>query len=371
MNNPDETNERPRLALGLMSGTSLDGIDAAIITTDGEQIVEPGPFISVPYDGGLRDRMRNLLRPEPNQDDRASVAADITQAHAKAVDKLIEENGLTRSKIDIIGFHGHTIFHEPAASRTDQIGDGKLLAALTGCAVVNDFRSEDVAAGGQGAPLAPLYHRARSAGLARPLAVLNIGGVANVTWLGRGEDQILAFDTGPGCALIDDWVYAHDAGRFDRDGLIAKLGSIDHANLSDLSRSEYFGKKPPKSLDRSDFSRGSIDQLDFADGAATLTAFTVESIARASDHFAAPVERWLVTGGGRHNLAIMDGLCTRLGVPVDPVESVGWRGDALEAEAFGFLAVRSLRGLPLSLPSTTGCGAPITGGRLWRPPRGD
>ena len=228
--------------------------------------------------------------------------------------------------------------------------------------MVHDFRSADVAEGGQGAPLAPLYHLALAGELEQPLAVLNLGGVGNVTWIGPDASPI-AFDTGPANALIDDWIGAHGGGCFDEDGRTAAAGKVDGSRLRDWLTDPYFLRLPPKSLDRNDFAV-TAEGLSLADGAATLTAFTVETVALALNHMPSPPRRWLVTGGGRLNAHIMSELAKRLGVPVEPVEAVGWNGDALEAQAFAYLAVRSLRGLPLSLPTTTGVPRPIPGGRL-------
>jgi anhydro-N-acetylmuramic acid kinase len=349
-----------RRAIGLMSGTSLDGIDVAIITTDGRQQAEPGPALTVPYAPALRERLRAVLG---GTGPVAEVERALTEAHAEAVARFAGEHGVSAA---VIGFHGHTILHRPAERRTWQIGDGALLARLTGIDVVCDFRSADVAAGGEGAPLVPLYHAALAAGLDKPLAILNVGGVANVTWLGAEEGAILAFDTGPGNAPIDDWALRHLGRPVDLDGALARAGRVDTARLAAFLANPFFDRSPPKSLDRDDFVAFDDGGLGAADGAATLTAMTAAGIARAADHFPAPVRRWLVTGGGRHNPALMGELARRLAVPVAPVEAAGWDGDALEAQAFAYLAVRSLEGLPLSLPSTTGVARPMTGGRLFR-----
>ena len=347
--------------VGLMSGTSMDGVDAALLVTDGETVREFGPTLSRPYPGELKAALRAVLGGEGPVEE---VERRLTVEHAEAVGALLAGNGLTAAEVDLLGFHGHTILHQPDRHRTWQIGDGALLAELTGIDVVCDFRSADVAAGGQGAPLAPLYHRALAAGLAHPLAVLNIGGVANVTWLGEG-DQVLAFDTGPGNALIDDWMRAHGRGEMDKDGALAAGGRVMEDILDTYLHLPYFEMPPPKSLDRDDFDLMQARGLSVADGAATLTAFTVEAVAQAQRWFPAPVQRWLVCGGGRHNRQLMRFLERRLEVPVESVEAVGWRGDSLEAEAFGFLAVRSRRGLPLSEPGTTGVARPLHGGRFF------
>jgi len=350
-------------AIGLMSGTSMDGIDAALVRTDGVDRVEPLAFSTAPYDDGFRERLRACLG---GKGDVADVERDLTEAHAVAVRRLLADAGVAAETVDLIGFHGHTILHAPEERRTWQIGNGMLLAQRTGIPVVADFRTADVAAGGQGAPLAPLFHRALATGLPRPLAVLNLGGVGNVTWIGPGEDDeetVIACDTGPANALVDDWVLAKTGARYDEGGRLARTGGVDAVALTALLNHPYFDLPAPKSLDRDAFDVSPVRELSPEDGAATLTAFTAFAVERVLPHLPAPPRRWLVTGGGRHNATLMEMLADRLRAPVDPVEAVGWDGDALEAQAFAYLAVRSRRGLPLSLPTTTGVPVPVTGGR--------
>ncbi|BBK32507.1 anhydro-N-acetylmuramic acid kinase [Allostella humosa] len=351
----------PVLAIGLMSGTSLDGVDAALIETDGQRVRRLGHAVTVPYAPDFRERLRAVLG---DRGDVAGAARELTLRHGEAVGRLLDLAGVAAADVAVVGFHGQTILHRPADRLTRQIGDGALLAKLTGITVVDDFRSADVAAGGEGAPLVPVYHRALAAGLERPLAVLNIGGVANVTWIGP-DDDLVAFDTGPGNALVDDWVMATTGRPFDEGGSLAAAGRVDGDVLKRLLAHPYFTRPAPKSLDRDELGRREWAHLSPADGAATLAAFTVEAVAAGQDLCPAAPSRWLVGGGGRHNQVLLDGLRQRLGVPVEPVEAVGWDGDALEAEAFAFLAVRSLRGLPLSLPRTTGVPQPMAGGRTW------
>lgn len=363
------------LGLGLMSGTSLDGVDAALVGTDGKAISALGASQTKPYPDSLRTDLRGLLGDGVKDQGMVSaVERRLTDFHAGAVADLLDQAGLAADEIDVLGFHGHTILHRPGQGLTRQIGDGARLAALTGIAVVNDFRSADVAAGGQGAPLVPLFHAALAKGLERPLAVLNLGGVGNVTWIGGGfRERLLAFDTGPGNALIDDWALRHTGRPMDRDGALAAAGTVGQEAVCAFLDHPYFMAPPPKSLDRDDFAALAMDlvkNLSPQDGAATLTAFTVASVVVAAGHFPRRPKRWLVCGGGRRNPRIMSGLATVLEAPVQPVDGEGWNGDALEAQAFAFLAVRSLRGLPLSLPGTTGVPAPQTGGRLWLPPEG-
>ncbi len=356
------------LAVGLMSGTSLDGVDAALVETDGLARVEPLAFESTPYDAGFRERLRSLLGGRAAAERVAAVERELTDRHAEAVRSLLAAAGRAAAEVAVVGFHGQTILHEPERRRTWQIGDGQRLAEALGIEVVADFRSADVAAGGEGAPLAPLYHAARAAALETPLAVLNLGGVGNVTWIG-GHEDLLAFDTGPANALLDDWVARHAGLDCDLDGRLAFAGSVDERRLAALMEHPYFERRPPKSLDRDAWDVSGLEGLSAADGAATLTAFTAASVAAALPLLPAAPRRWLASGGGRRNPALLQALRAALGAPVEPVEAAGWNGDAVEAEAFAYLAVRCLEGLPLSLPGTTGVPAPQTGGRRFRPRR--
>ena len=350
------------LAVGLMSGTSMDGIDAALVRTDGHGWVEPLGFIFTPYRRTFRDRLRAVLGGVGDVD---GVEQELTDLHAEAVRSLLRVQEVDAASVDLIGFHGHTILHAPDRRHTWQIGDGARLAAATGIDVVHDFRSADVQAGGQGAPLVPLYHQALAGDIERPLAILNIGGVANITWLGEGPLDVLAFDTGPGNALIDDLILSRTGEPYDDGGRIADAGRVDGDLLARLLNHPYFAAPPPKSLDRDAWAKAALTNLSTEDAAATLTAFTAETIIRALDHVPARPTRWLICGGGRRNETLMWMLADRLdGVPVAPVDGQGWNGDALEAEAFAYLGVRSRLGLPLSLPGTTGVPQPLTGGRF-------
>jgi anhydro-N-acetylmuramic acid kinase len=347
-----------------MSGTSLDGIDVALVETDGRDRVIPGPALTVAYPQRFRERLRSVLG---GIGPVSEIERELTLLHVEAVEHFLDRH--PGAAAEVVGLHGHTILHRPTENRTWQIGDGALLARRLGLDVVADFRSADVAAGGEGAPLAPLFHAALAASLPKPIAVLNIGGVANVTWIGEGAigegADILAFDTGPGNALIDDWVRRHTGRPADIDGAIARSGHPSAPHVERFLAASFFGRAPPKSLDRDDFCDVLPSELSLQDGAATLTEMTAAAAAAAARNFPAPVRQWLVTGGGRHNCALMEVLRRRLEGPVHPVEAVGWDGDALEAQAFGYLAVRSLEGLPLSLPSTTGVRQPTCGGRLY------
>jgi len=348
-----------------MSGTSLDGMDAALIETDGRDFVRPLAFLSQPYDSGFRKKLRACLGNRKGLRDSAveNTAKELTKLHADLVQKLLKKEKLKPAEIDLVGFHGQTIWHAPHERQTCQIGDGAQLAKLTGIPVISDFRRADVEAGGHGAPFVPLYHQARAADLEKPLAVLNIGGVANLTWL-DARGNVLAFDTGPGNAMIDDWMAQHEGKPHDEGGKIAARGQIDWQLIHKFVRHSYFTAVAPKSLDRDAFKNFPVDHLKGADAVATLTMMCVASVGAALALIDSMPMRVLVTGGGRHNATIMKWLHGLLAIPVQPVEAVKWNGDALEAEAFAYLAVRSKLGLPLSLPSTTGVHRPMSGGIL-------
>jgi len=360
--------------IGLMSGTSLDGIDAALVETDGQDIVRPGQALFVAYSAEMRALLKDALVAasalavgEQVPQSIRDAEQRLTDVHADAVGQLLAAAGVRADAIGLLGFHGQTILHRPHEHRTWQIGDGPRLAQLTGIDVVNDFRSADMAAGGEGAPFAPLYHAAlarQTPGLKLPVAVLNVGGVANVTFVGR--ETVLAFDTGPGNAPMDDWAMKHLGKPMDENGKLARSGRVDARILARMLENPFFARRPPKSLDRMDFGFEPVNALSPADGAATLAAFTAASIARAAEHFPQPISEWIMCGGGRHNKALLGGLRMSVRVPVRPAEDVGWRGDFIEAEAFAYLAARSAKGLPLSLPTTTGVPNPTTGGRLYR-----
>ena len=351
-------------AIGLMSGTSMDGIDVALIETDGSAVRKFGAFASYPYANELRASLQGAVgRPPEPGPNLQQLINDITDAHAEAVEDFVGRANIDLEAVGIIGFHGQTVFHDPKNGLTCQLGDGKRLATRLGVPVVSNFRSADVVAGGQGAPFAPLFHAALARSMETPLCVLNLGGVGNLSWISAGG-SVIAFDTGPASALIDDWVREHTGAAMDTDGAIARAGTVDQQALNQMLDDPYFDMPYPKSLDRDHFDRSPVSGLSVEDGAATLVAFTAMSVKRGADLLPAAPLRWLVTGGGRHNPAIMSGLRVLLDRPVEPVEVVGWNGDVIEAQAFAFLALRSYMGLPLSLPTTTGVPSPQKGGVL-------
>jgi len=347
-----------------MSGTSLDGIDAALITTDGEGFIERHGFLTVPYTDALRERIRSCLNVDIDKSRVVKeVEWDLTVAHGDAVKALLAQTGFAAKDIDLIGFHGQTIAHAPEKHYTCQLGDGALLAKITGIPVVNDFRTADVKAGGQGAPLVPVYHQALAHDHQKPVAFLNIGGVANVTYVGAKGD-VIAFDTGPGNALLDDWMLQKSGVSFDAHGATAARGKVDGAVLQKLLAHAFFTAQPPKSLDRNAFVTPLWQHLSLEDGAATLAAFTVESVAKSLVFLPAKPQLWVVSGGGRLNKHFMAELEKALGAKVISIDTLGLNGDAIEAEAFAYLAVRSYQGLPISFPDTTGVPKPMPGGKL-------
>ncbi|MFC6788311.1 anhydro-N-acetylmuramic acid kinase [Methylobacterium komagatae] len=372
-------------AIGLMSGTSLDGVDVALIETDGETVhvvkshnnfLEPlGP---TGY-RGYSDEEKVLLRAAAKDAEAIVQPGDrpgrlpeaetfVTEAHAEAVERFLAENDLKPSDIDVIGFHGQTVIHRPDHRISVQIGDGQALATRLGIPVVSDLRRADVEAGGQGAPLVPVFHKAlaEASGFTGPVGILNIGGVANATLI-DSKGGVIAFDTGPGNALIDEWMQEREGKNLDDGGRTAARGRPDEPLLAWLLTHPFFFRKPPKSLDRNWFSHKLAGQLSTEDGAATLTAFTARAVARALDHAPEIPTRWVVAGGGARNGELVRLLNYHLRSEITTADAIGWSSAYLEAQAFAFLAVRSQKGLPITFPATTGVREPISGGSLALP----
>jgi len=358
---------KPLRVIGLMSGTSMDGIDAAYLETDGDGVVHAGPAITLAYAPDFRVRLSAFIEQAPDRGSspvERELEAELTDLHTAAVTQLLRAMNVSSAGIDLIGFHGQTIWHRPGQRQTWQMGDGDRLADALGVTVAFDFRSADVAAGGQGAPLLPIYHAALARKAGVPAAILNVGGVANVTCVGEGADDLLGFDTGPGNGLIDDWVRARLGLPMDEDGVVAAKGNVHRDLVDELMQHDFFARPPPKSLDRFAFTAHRLSHLSVEDGAATLTAFTAAAAARALHHCPQKPRTVFVAGGGRRNPKLMALLAEYTGVAVASVDGLGWDGDALEAQGFAYLAVRCLRGLPLTFPGTTGIAAPMTGGRI-------
>ncbi len=377
------------LAIGLMSGTSLDGIDAALIETDGLSEVRAIAFRGEPWSDAARaqlaDATRMALTFERPRASPPLVAAGelVTRAHVFAVHKLLADAGVKAEQVDVIGFHGQTVAHRPDRRWTWQIGDGAAMARSTGITTVSDFRSADVAAGGHGAPLLPVYHAALAGALDGPIAVLNLGGVGNITFIpARQPDHLshemspetldttgglVAFDTGPANGLIDSWVEQETGARYDAGGALAASGRVDEAVLTAMLDHPFFDAPAPKSLDRNDFTIQPARGLSSADGAATLTAFTAASVAESLKHLPARPKRLLVAGGGRLNPTLLGMIGAWTGLVPEPTDALGWNGDALEAEGFAYMAVRTLKGLPISFPGTTGVPRAMAGGVVDRP----
>jgi anhydro-N-acetylmuramic acid kinase len=362
--------------IGLMSGTSLDGVDVAMIETDGKQIKSFGPSGYRPYTDKERGLLRQALTEAVDlaeRDARPGILREaeraVTVAHAEAVAAFTAQNRITCEDIDIVGFHGQTVLHRPERKLTVQIGDGAALAKAIHIPVMHDFRAADVAAGGQGAPFVPVYHRALAQSLQRegPIIVVNIGGVSNITYI-DGNHTLIACDTGPGNALLDDHMLRTMNQPFDCEGRTAAQGAVDVAWVIRALEHPFFALPPPKSLDRNDFASLKLREMPPADGVATLTAFTAEAIARIVPQLPKAPKSWIVAGGGARNLTMLRMLRERLQpATVEAAETLGWAADSIEAQAFGLLAARGLKGLPLSYPATTGVPMPMTGGIIARP----
>ena len=386
-------------AIGLMSGTSLDGVDGVLLRTDGSVGNQPHMqlcHVYMPYPQTLQTSLRTLCQEnnEMSGFQILTIEKEITRIHAQVVQQILEKSQKDKKEIEVIGFHGQTILHRPQDGITWQIGDGALLSELTGIFVVNNFRVRDMAAGGQGAPVLPVYHAALAGHLLKNLAtqthaslaeslqgsslcILNLGGVANVTHIAfpenEGEARLVAFDTGPGNALMNDWMNAHTNQPYDQNGEVARGGQLLEPLLAEWTGagevSRYLKEQPPKSLDRNTFASvlQHLDQAEAttADGCRTLLEMSIACIQQCRTLLDPPPAVWLVTGGGRKNEFFMERLKESLSpAVVYPVEAVGWDGDMLEAEGMAFLAVRCLRKLPLTFPTTTACREPVTGGTI-------
>jgi len=356
-------------AIGLMSGTSMDGIDVALIETDGEAVHSFGPACAFPYSAAERHLLREAMvagRGLTARDTRGGVLAlaesMITSKHADCVQAFAEMNGIKLSSVDVIGFHGQTVLHRPEQQLTVQLGDGWGLSAALGVPAVYDFRAADMDNGGQGAPLVPVYHRALAlrAGLPLPAAFVNIGGIANVTFVPEGPaGGLVAFDAGPGNCLIDDWALRYTGEPMDRDAKLAMAGRVDRQTLAALISHPYFKEPAPKSLDRASFTLDAVGNLSPEDGAATLTAFTVAGIAAAAHQLPAHPRIWIVTGGGARNPHMFEGLRRVLGVNTVTADEAGFSTDFMEAQAFAYLAARRMKELPSTFAGTTGVSEPV------------
>ncbi len=350
----------------------MDGIDVSVLRTDGNSLLERGPFMEFSYDPAFRSLLAQAIEDAKDMTDRMArpgvldkAESQLTRRHAEAVKTFLHDNKLNVSEIDVIGFHGQTVLHRPEVGLTVQIGDGAELAKLTGIKVVGDLRAADMEAGGQGAPVAPAYHRAVAGRVEeRPAVFVNIGGVGNVTFIGN-DGELIAYDTGPGNVLIDEWMLQHTGRAYDDGGKVAANGQVDKARIGKMLDNSYFAEKPPKSLDRYDFSAESVEGMGLEDGAATLTAFTAASLAKAQDHFPEVPKAWIICGGGARNPTLLDQLREYLPGRILTADDIGLNAASIEAEAFAYLAVRSLKGLPLTFPGTTGCSEPVTGGVLF------
>jgi len=358
----------------------MDGVDCALIESNGQRVKNIGTAVHLPYSPDVRREITHAMKnaellgnPNLQNKNLNQLATRLTNIHGQAIKEILSDNDLKPKDIDVVGFHGQTLLHRPEEGWSWQIGEGQLLANMVNIPVVNDFRRQDIKCGGQGAPLVPIYHQAllkSQVDQKYPTAVVNIGGVSNITWIdSHKEGEMLAFDTGPGNALLDDWIHKHTGEAMDFDGTLAARGKIDHMLVNEWISNDYFTKAPPKSLDRRSFNVIGLENLSLEDGAATLLDFTVRTIQIAVEYCPSKPKYIYICGGGRHNKTLMTAL-GKMDIPIDTVEKLGWRGDFLEAEAFAFLACRHLLNLPITFPGTTATHRPATGGLLYKPQQG-
>lgn len=368
-------------AIGMMSGTSMDGIDLALIKSDGEGVVQRGPTLEIPYSALTKSNIEQALLDAnalTSRNERigilAQVEKELIDLHVDSIEQFLTHHSLDRNDIDLIGFHGQTVLHRPDEKLTVQLGNGEDLAKQTGVSVVYDMRANDMVHGGQGAPLAPIYHKALACSLPdelkakAPIAFVNIGGISNITYIGR-DNKLVAFDTGPGNALIDQWVQANSNQSIDTDGELANRGRVITMITKQYLAESFFQKTLPKSLDRLDFqplqNLVEKDFISLEDGARTLCYVTAAAIVKSIDLLPEPPKLWIICGGGRKHPSIMEDLKTLVSYQrgeVISAEEAGYNGDSMEAEAWAYLAIRSVKNLPLTFPMTTGCEEPVSGG---------
>nr|WP_245419024.1 anhydro-N-acetylmuramic acid kinase [Phyllobacterium endophyticum] len=365
-----------------MSGTSMDGIDIALIETDGRSEVRRGPSDFMPYETAFRRQIeaglgdaKSIKSRSERPGELSAIERELTRRHCDAVAQFLSRGKLDKADIDVIGFHGQTVLHRPLEALTVQLGDGRMLAQMTGIPVVYDMRANDMVHGGQGAPLVPAYHQALAARIGpessrgKPVVFVNIGGISNVTIVCGASDPI-AFDTGPGNTLIDQWVSDKAGIAYDAGGAIASEGHIIGEAVERYLTKPFFDLAPPKSLDRNDFKLGDLGDVELADGARTLAKITAAAILKASAYSPEQPSLWIICGGGRKNATIMADLnegAASSGARIVVAEDLALNGDSMEAEAWAYLAVRSLDGLPLTWPTTTGCSFAVSGGVMVRP----
>lgn len=355
-------------ALGILSGSALDGVDIAYIRTDGVDVYETGHMMSVPYEESLRQKVRSILGIRPDTPENQAllneVEEELTTFWAQAVREYIETYDV---KIDVIGLEGHTVCNDPKEHYIYQLGDGHLLAQLTGIQVVYNFHAADIAAGGQGAPLDVTFYNAVTSQYPRPLAVVDISSISSIAWLGS-YGEMVAFNSGPGNAAIDEWVFKHAGMHMDYNGKLAIMGHINEQIVAAMMKHKYFAQYPPKSTHREEFREKleHLEGLSLEDGAATATAFVAESIAYSLLLYVPDIpKRIMVCGGGAKNPTLMRFLRQKLAnIEVCTAEDWGCDSLAVDVQAVAYLAVRRLHFLPISFPTTTGVIEPMVGGKI-------
>ena len=363
-------------ALGLMSGTSVDGIDIATLITDGKTKIKLGPSEYYPFSKSFSTKIKSVFKTKLNveksrkQKRIVEIENEFTHLNLIAINKFLKKNKINKKKIDVIGFHGQTISHNPSNGYSWQIGNSQKLANLLNIKVVSNFRENDIKNGGQGAPLTPIFHYYLTKKIKKKICFINLGGISNVTYFNHriktGLNNMVAFDAGPCCSLIDDWISKNSNKKFDNFGSLARKGNIKKKIIHDFLRKSYFSKLPPKSLDRSFFSLSLLRKLNIEDGAATLNYLVAESLLKAFYYFPNNPELCILSGGGRLNKFLVELISNKLKKPrVLLAEKYNWNGDSIEAHAFAYLSVRKLLNLPITFPKTTGVKKPLTAGQIF------
>ena len=369
-------NSKNFIALGLMSGTSADGIDVAILTTDGKAKIKLGPSGYYPFSKSFITKIKSIFKKKLNIDKSKKqkriikIENEFTQLNFIAINKFLKKNKINKKKIDVVGFHGQTISHNPASGYSWQIGNSQKLANLLNIKVVSNFRENDIKNGGQGAPLTPIFHYYLTKKMKKKICFINLGGISNITYFNHRSktslNNMLAFDAGPCCSLIDDWISKNSNNKFDNFGLLARKGNVKKEIIHNFLKKPYFSKLPPKSLDRSFFSLSLLKKLNIEDGAATLNYLVANSVLKAFDYFPNNPNLCILSGGGRLNKFLVELISNKLKKSkILLAENYNWNGDSIEAHAFAYLSVRKLLNLPITFPKTTGIKKPLTAGQIF------
>ena len=364
------------IALGLMSGTSADGIDVAVLTTDGKTKINLGPSGYYPFSNSFRSKIKSIFKKKVNiekikkQKRIVDIENEFTYLNFVAINKFLKKNKINKKEIDVVGFHGQTISHNPMNGYSWQIGNSQKLVNLLNVKVVSNFRDNDIKNGGQGAPLTPIFHYYLTKKIKKKICFINLGGISNVTYFNHRSknslNDILAFDAGPCCSLMDDWVSKNSNKKFDDLGILARSGNVKKEIIQNFLKKPYFSKLPPKSLDRSFFSLSLLKKLKIRDGSATINYLVADTLLKAFGYFPNYPDLCILSGGGRHNKFLVELINKKIKKSkILLAENYNWNGDSIEAHAFAYLSVRKLLNLPITYPKITGVKKPLSGGQVF------